>query len=250
MSLSLEVLLLLAALMFVAAALYTSVGHGGASAYLALMALFSVSSEVMRPVALALNLVAASIGSVRFINAGMFSWRLTWPFLVGSIPFAYLGGTIDLPDEIYRPLTGLILLAAAARFVVPSQSSGAEKLWRVPPIATALGLGAGIGLLSGLTGTGGGIFLSPLLLLLRWSDTRTSAGVAALFIFCNSAAGLLANSTSGLRLPSELPIFFVAIVAGAALGTAVGIHRFSPGMFRAVLALVLTGAGLKLITLS
>src|SRR5262249_15299326 len=184
--------LLLAACMFVCAALYTSVGHAGASGYIALMALFGFAPIVMRPTALALNILAASLTSFRYFNAGLFRWRTLWPFLLGAVPFAFLGGSIQLPGAYYRPLVRTILLLSAARLLWPRElKSNLDP--HDPPIWLGALCGVAIGFLSGLTGTGGGIFLSPILLFLGWSDTRTATGVAAVFILCNSIAGLLGN---------------------------------------------------------
>jgi len=153
--------LALAICMFVGAALYTSVGHAGASAYIAMMALFGVTPSAMRPTALVLNVVVASFTSWRFIRADLFRWRTLWPFLLGAMPLAFLGGSIKLPGEVYRPLVGVVLLLGAARLLWPRPVRSADQ-WADPPIPVAVLCGAGIGLLLGLTGTGGGIFLSPL----------------------------------------------------------------------------------------
>lgn len=239
---------LLPLLMFVAAALYTSVGHAGASAYLALMALFGLAPGVMRPTALVLNLVAGSLATARYLRAGLFRWRTFWPFAIGALPMAVLGGSIQLPGQTYRPLVGVVLLAAALRLLWPG-GNDRTIVPRDPPLPVAIAIGAGIGLLSGLTGTGGGIFLSPLLLLMAWSDTRTASGVAALFVLCNSAAGLLGNLGSVRALPPELPLFALAVIAGAVVGTWLGIRRLPTTWLLRALALVLVIASAKLIGL-
>lgn len=237
---------LLAGCMFLGAALYTSVGHAGASAYIALMALFGVAAPVMRPTALVLNILAASFSSVRYASAGLFRWRTLWPFLVGAVPMAFLGGSVHLPGEIYRPLVGIVLLLAAARLLWPGELKSNRSPTDVPiPLGILAGLG--IGFLSGLTGTGGGIFLSPLLLLLGWSETRTASGVAAVFILCNSAAGLMGNLASVRSLPPELPVYAGAVLLGAIAGTTLGIHRLAPAGVLKALGLVLAVAGVKLI---
>ncbi len=166
---------LLAGLMLVGAALYTSVGHAGASSYIALMALFGLSPAVMRPTALVLNILAAGFTSFRFVRAGLFSWRTLWPFLTGAAPMAFLGGAIQLPGQYYRPLVGVVLLLAAIRLLWPSRFRAFDEAREVP---VAIGVMAGlcIGLLSGLTGTGGGIFLSPLLLLMALAIKLDSPG--------------------------------------------------------------------------
>lgn len=235
----------LAACMLIGAALYSSVGHAGASAYIALMALFSVPVAVMRPTALVLNMVVASLASVRFIRAGLFRWRTLWPFLVTALPMAFVGGMIHLPTTVYRPVMGVVLLLSAARLIWPTPIKALSE-WRDPPIPHALLAGAAIGLLSGLTGTGGGIFLSPLLLFLAWSAPRPAMGVAAVFVLANSVSGLLGNLASVQELPPGLPLYVGAVLIGAIIGTTMGIRMTSPWVLRA-LALVLLIAGAKLI---
>ena len=236
----------IALLMAVAAALYSSVGHGGASAYLALMALFAVAPETMRPTALALNLVVAGFAAVRYALAGQTNWRLLFAFLVTAAPAAFLGGSIAIPPEIYRPLVGILLWAAAIRlFWQPKRL--AERPVRMPPLAVSLPAGAGLGLLAGLTGTGGGIFLSPLIILFGWEAPRRTSGVAAAFIFVNSAAGLAGNLAAVRALPEALPILVVAVAAGALLGTWLGVDRLPRDRLLQALGLVLVIAGVKLV---
>jgi uncharacterized protein len=237
--------LLLAASMFLGAALYTSVGHAGASAYIALMALFGIAPSVMRPTALALNILVATFTSFRYVRAGLFRWRTLWPFLVGAIPFAFFGGAIQLPGAYYRPLVGVVLMIGGARLLWPSDLS-TNREPRDPPIWVGVLCGGGIGFLSGLTGTGGGIFLSPLLLFVGWSATKPASGVAAVFILCNSIAGLLGNVAIVKALPPGLPIYAIAVALGAILGTALGI-RWGTLMILKALGVVLLIAGLKLI---
>ncbi|MGL4439495.1 MAG: sulfite exporter TauE/SafE family protein [Bosea sp. (in: a-proteobacteria)] len=232
--------------MFAAAALYTSVGHGGASAYIALMALFAVPAASMRPTALVLNVLVASLASTRYIRAGLFRWRTLWPFLLGAIPMAFIGGRLQLPSNFYRPLLGLVLLLAAVRFLAP-QDSGGKNDWSDPPVVPAIGIGALIGLLSGLTGTGGGIFLSPVLIFLAWSDTRAASGVAAVFILASSSAGLLGNLTTVHALPAELPLYAAAVLGGALIGTTLGIHTLATNGLLKALGTVVGIAGLKLL---
>ena len=232
--------LLLAACMLLGAALYTSVGHAGASAYIALMALFGIAPAVMRPTALALNILVASFTSFRYVRAGLFRWRTVWPFLLGAIPFAFFGGAIQLPGAYYRPLVGVVLIIGGARLLWPSELS-TNREPRDPPMWAGALFGV-----SGLTGTGGGIFLSPLLLFLGWSATKPASGVAAVFILCNSIAGLLGNVAIVKALPPDLPIYAVAVVLGALIGTALGIRWGTPMILKA-LGAVLIIAGLKLI---
>lgn len=237
-------LLLLAGLVFVAATLYASVGHGGASGYLAAMALVGVAPEAMRPAALALNVLVAGIGTVAFARAGWFSWGRLWPFAALSVPAAFAGGAVNLPSGLYRPVVGVVLLVAAVRLL--RRSSGAVET-RPLPVPVALAAGAAIGLLSGLVGVGGGIFLSPLLVLARWADVRTAAGVAAAFILVNSVAGLLGQATQGAALPAFLPVLAGTAVVGGWIGAGLGSRGLPAPAVRRVLAVVLIVAGLKMV---
>ena len=239
-------LIAIAALMAVAAALYSSVGHGGASAYLAIMALFSVAPETMRPTALALNLVVAGLGSARYWLRGQVSWRLLFAFAVTATPAAFLGGQIHLPPEYYKPLVGVLLIAAAVRlFWSPKQLAWREV--KTPSLLIALPVGAALGFLAGLTGTGGGIFLSPLILILGWEKPRVTSGVVAAFILANSAAGLAGNVATLGDLPAETPWLLAAVAAGALAGVWLGVRRLPQPALLRVLGLVLIVAGAKLL---
>lgn len=239
---------LLALCMALGAALFTSVGHGGASAYIALMALFGLAPAVIKPTALALNIFVTGFSSVRFYRARLFRWRTLWPVLLGAIPMAFIGGGIHLPGNFYKPLVGVILLIAAARLIMPQELKSNLSPTDIP-VPAGIACGAVIGLLAGLTGTGGGIFLSPLLLFMGWSETRAASGVTSVFILCNSLAGLAGNYASLGALPSQLWLFVPAVLAGAAFGTRLGISTLAKrGILRA-LGVVLVIAGLKLIGL-
>lgn len=237
----------LAPFIFAAAVLYSSVGHGGASAYLALMALGGVSPAVMRPAALALNILVAGIGTLRYLRAGFFSWRTFAPFAVTSIPFAFLGGTIVLPGVFYQRIVGAVLLIGASRLIMPDGKRREEPVGRRPPVWLAIPLGAGIGLLSGLTGVGGGIFLSPLLVLAGWATIREQAGIAAAFILVNSAAGLAGVLTKIGALPPVVYVWGIAAVAGGLIGAELGSRRLGVVALRRLLGLVLIVAGVKLL---
>jgi uncharacterized membrane protein YfcA len=239
--------ILLAICMFLGAMLYASVGQGGASAYLALMAIFGISPDVMRPTALAMNILVAAFVTVRYFRAGLFRWRATWPFLIGAMPLAMLGGAIQLPVHFYRPLVGVILWVAAAPLLWLHEMK-ADHGANDPPISMAALIGAGIGLLSGLTGIGGGIVLSPVLLFARWSSTKMASGIAAFFILCNSIAGLVGNLASLHALPPMLPLYAGSALAGALVGTAVGI-RFTAMWIQKALGLVLILVGFWLMVL-
>lgn len=237
---------LLALGMALGAALFTSVGHGGASAYIALMALFGLAPAVIRPTALVLNILVTSFSSVRYYRAGLFNWRTLWPVLVGAIPMAFLGGSIHLPGNFYKPLVGVVLLVAAFRLLMPQELKSTLAPKDIP-IGWGILCGLAIGFLAGLTGTGGGIFLSPILLFMGWSETRTASGVTAVFILCNSLAGLLGSYASVQSLPPQTALFAVAVIIGAVLGTRLGISTLAKrGILRA-LGVVLVIAGVKLI---
>ena len=240
--------LLLAALFLVAALLYGSVGHAGASAYLASMALVGVAPEVMKPTALVLNILVASIVTIRFARAGYVRPLALLPFLAGSVPAAFVGGGLTLPGTLYRPLVGAVLLVAAARFGWTASRAGADYPPRAPwPAAVASG--AEIGLLAGLTGTGGGIFLTPLLLATGWAGTRFAAGTSAAFILANSISGLAGNLASVGSLPPAIPLWLGAAAVGGAVGSQLGSRHVPAPWIRRALAAVLLVAGLKLIFL-
>ncbi len=241
--------MLLAAGMLVAAFGYASVGHGGASAYIAAMALVGIAPAEMRPIALLLNVLVSSLGTWKFYRAGYFRWRLFWPFAVVSIPMAYLGGAITLPGQAYKVLVGLGLLYAAWQLWRSGKSGEEMREVREPPLGWAMAIGAAMGLLAGLTGVGGGIFLSPLLLMLGWAGTKQTSAVAAPFILVNSIAGLAAVFVAkGAVLPSYVWILGAAVLAGGWLGAEYGSRRFANPVVRRVLAIVLALAGAKMIS--
>ena len=228
-----------------AAILYSSVGHSGASGYLAVMALASIAPDVMKPTALVLNVLVASIATFKFHRAGHFNWQLFWPFALTSIPFAAVGGAAQLPGHFYRPLVGIVLLIAAIRFLVAAQIA-AESKGR-PPLPLALGVGAGLGCLSGLTGVGGGIFLSPLLVFTGWGGIRETAGVSALFILVNSISGLTGHLASVQQIPSMVVWWGAAAILGGTLGAELGSRRANIAWLRRLLGVVLIVAGLKML---
>lgn len=236
---------LLAFLIFAAALLYSSVGHAGASGYLAAMALFGLAPEAMKPTALSLNILVAAIAAVMFHRAGCFSWRLFWPFAIGAVPAAFAGGATSIPGEVYTAIVGVVLLYAAVRMLVrPPEAAAAVD---PPPPSLAIPLGIGIGFLSGLVGVGGGIFLSPLLLLAGWADARTTSGVSSIFILVNSVSGLLGHYSSVAFLPAEIPVLAAAAAGGGLIGSRYGSSRLTNPAIRRILAAVLVVAGVKMI---
>ena len=240
-----ESILLLAVLIFAAAVLYSSVGHAGASGYLAAMALFGMAPAEMKPAALALNIIVALISVPKYIKAGRFSWPLFWPFAVASIPFAYLGGLILLPGVYYKPIVGVVLIYAAIRFYIDSKKS--DYVVKKPVMPVALLSGAALGILSGLVGVGGGIFLSPLLIMLRWEEVKKVSGVAAAFILVNSIAGLVGFLSSNTpQLPDGILIWAGSAVVGGYIGSEYGSKRFGNSTIKFLLSLVLLIAGIKM----
>lgn len=237
---------LIALLFFAGACLYASVGHGGASSYLAVMGLFSFAPSVMKPTALALNILVAAVATLKFHRAGLFSWRLFWPFAIVSIPAAFAGGATTLPGRWYKILVGVVLLYAAV-WMFRSSRTPLRNEARPCPLSAAMLAGAVIGFLSGLTGVGGGIFLSPLLLYLGWAETRATSGVAAPFILVNSVAGLLGHLSSVAQLPSNIPLWGAAAIIGGWIGASYGSSRAPLPVLRQLLSLVLIVAGGKLI---
>ena len=239
---------LLAAGMLLAAFGYAAVGHGGASAYIAAMALAGIAPAEMRPIALALNIVVSSIATWKFWRAGHFHWRLFWPFAVVSIPCAYAGGAITLPGNAYKILVGVVLLYAAVQLWRSGRAGDEMRAVREPAVPLAMAIGAGMGLLAGLTGVGGGIFLSPLLLMLGWAGTKQTSAVAAPFILVNSIAGLAAGFVAGAAaLPQYTWVLAGAVLAGGWLGAEYGSRRFANPLVRRVLAVVLALAGAKMV---
>jgi uncharacterized membrane protein YfcA len=238
----------LAAGMLVAAFVYASVGHGGASAYLAAMALAGVAPQEMRPIALVLNVIVSAVATFKFYRAGHFRWRLFWPFAAVSIPAAYLGGAITLPGHAYKAIVGVVLVYAAWQLWRSVRAGEEMREVHQPPLALAMTIGGALGLLSGLTGVGGGIFLSPLLLILGWAATKQTSAVAAPFILVNSIAGLAgAFLVRSATLPGHIWILAVAVLIGGWLGAEYGSRRFTNPFIRRMLAVVLAVAGAKMI---
>jgi len=242
------ILFALAAGMLVAAFVYASVGHGGASAYIAAMALAGLAPAEMRPIALTLNVLVSSLASWKFWRAGHFRWRLFWPFAAVSIPFAYLGGALTLPGHLYKTVVGLVLVYAGWQLWLSFRAGDEMRTPRAPAIPLAMAIGAAMGLLAGLTGVGGGIFLSPLVLLLGWAGTKQTSAVAAPFILVNSLAGLAAGFMAGtVALPRSIWFLATVVVVGGWLGAEYGSRRFANPIVRRVLAVVLLVAGAKMV---
>jgi uncharacterized protein len=223
--------------------LYASVGHAGASGYIAVMSLAGLAPEAIRPVALLLNVLVAGIATVQFARARRFAWPLFWPFALTAVPLAFVGGRATLPARAFELLVGALLVASAAWLV--KRPPAAEPA--PPRPALALGAGAGIGLLAGLTGTGGGIFLGPLLLLARWARAETTAGVTAPFVLVNSLAGLAGNWSATRDLPALALPLAGAVALGGFTGATLGSRRLPPAATTRVLAALLLAGGVKLL---
>jgi uncharacterized membrane protein YfcA len=239
-----EHLVFLAAAILVVAFLYSCVGHAGASGYIAVMTLFGLAAPDIKSAALVLNILVASIGTWQFWRAGHFSWPLFWPFALLAVPMAFVGGYVNLPTHVFKVLVGVVLLLSAARFLLKPAE---DTVVREPTRPVALGLGAGLGLMAGLTGTGGGIFLTPLLLMNRWARAKSAAAVSAMFILVNSTAGLLGNLSSTRRYPAFALVLAIAAVIGGTAGSYLGSRRFNHVVIKRLLAVVLLIAGVKLI---
>ncbi|MHB8260706.1 MAG: sulfite exporter TauE/SafE family protein [Bacteroidia bacterium] len=246
-------------LLFIIAFMYSSVGHGGASGYLALMAFFSFTPEVMRPTALLLNIVVSLIAFVQYYRGGYFKWRLFYPFAIASIPMAYVGGFITIDAGLYKKILAVFLLFSVIRLLgakppptPPKEGSCTHR--NLPPfggirggLLIALLIGAAIGLFSGMIGIGGGIILSPLVLLLGWADMKQSAAVSALFIFVNSLAGLAGLFTKGFEYKTEMGFMILIALIGGLAGSYFGAKKFKSTLLSKLLALVLLIATYKLV---
>lgn len=239
--------ILIALAIFVVAILYSSVGHGGASGYLAVMAFLAVAPAVTRPTALILNVFVASIAALQFYRRGYFKWKVFLPFAAASVPLAFIGGMISLPMEVYRVILGIALFLAAARLAWNFSGGKEPEAAKKPKVWLCLIIGACLGFVSGLIGVGGGIFLTPILLLTNWTETRTAAGISAAFILVNSIAGLAGNYAQVAQLGSNVVFWIIAAVAGGVIGSGLGSRYFNTLTLRRVLASVLVIAAVKLI---
>ena len=237
--------LLFYGLLLLVAFLYASVGHGGASGYLALMAIFGMAPEVMKPTALLLNLFVSLTAFIQYYRGGHFKWNIFWPLALASVPFAYLGGMVTIDAVIYKKLLGILLLLPVARFLF-FRNAEVSELKPVKPFLSA-GMGAGIGWLSGLIGIGGGIILSPILLLLKWTTQKQTAAISALFIFVNSLAGLMGQVSKGITFTPDMMGWVAVAFVGGLGGAYFGALKFNQNILKYSLAIVLAVASYKLI---
>lgn len=239
--------LILIPAVFTVAVLYSSVGHGGASGYLALMALLSLPHHLAATNALILNILVSGTAFLMFRQAGHFRWGLVWPFLVGSVPAAALGGHWRISSPVYSLILAAALAFAALRLWMNSSPRATDSSSGRPRLPLSMLIGAILGFVSGLVGIGGGVFLSPILLLSGWADVKQTSAASSFFILANSAAGLWGRIPS---LPEAItPLGFLMIAAaflGGSLGSQWGACRLSGPMVRRVLGLVLATASAKL----
>lgn len=235
--------------LFLAAFLYSSVGHGGASGYLAIMALYHFAPDQMKPTALCMNLFVSLISFYQFYNAGHFKWNLFWPFAAASIPMAFLGGSIHIPTEAYRVILGITLVIIVCRFVFIKNIPG-DVIERKVPLPVLLLTGGIIGFLSGMIGIGGGVLLSPIILLAAWAGQKQTASVSALFIFVNSLAGLLGQlllHKTSIEFSANMWLMIATGVAGSLAGAWLGAKKLNIAAIKYVLSVVLLIAAYHLI---
>lgn len=236
--------LLLAVSLFVIGFLYSSVGHGGASGYLAVLSLFAIPVVQYKPLILVLNILVAGLGFIQFARAGHFKWKLLWPFIITSIPAAFFGSKLPLKGEIYNMALGLALIVPVIRLLgfAPLEKMRQKEI----NLALALILGTIIGFVSGMLSIGGGIFLSPVLMLFAWANAKEAAASSALFIVFNSFSGLLAH-TGTVNFSPDAAFWFLAAFAGGIAGSYWGSHRFQMVTVRYLLTAVLAIASVKLL---
>lgn len=241
--------ILLGAIFLAIALIYAAVGQAGASGYIAAMALFGFAPPVMKTIALALNLLVAAIGTAYFLKAGRFSWRNVYPFAVLGFPFSLLGGAIQLPEGIYYPVVGVVLVLSAFQMARSAlrKKGGSPDAPITPPFYAALATGAIIGFVSGTTGTGGGVFLAPIILAMNWGTAHQTAATTAVYNLLNSAAALMGAYAYWDQIPAPLPWWLAAVAIGGSVGAFVGSRYLSDRWLRGILSLLLLGSGLKLL---
>jgi uncharacterized membrane protein YfcA len=247
-----SIIIILSFLFFAVALLYSSVGHGGASGYLAVASFFAFDAHTMSTTALVLNVVVAGIASIAFYRADHFSWKLLLPFILASLPMAFAGGALRISSATYNLMLAGVLLITSVRLAWEFNivRSDTQPL-RAPQWPVALIVGGLIGLLSGIVGVGGGIFLSPVILLAGWADPKRTAAASAVFIVVNSVAGLLGRAAQDLlTLQIDMLPLLGAAIAGGFVGSQLGAWKFSNTVLRRLLAVVLVVAAGKLLLAS
>lgn len=241
--------LLLSIAFLITALIYAAVGQAGASGYIAIMGLAGFGPLAMKTTALSLNLLVAAIGTVLFLRAGRLSWRNVWPFAILGFPFSMLGGALHLPESVYFPLVGVVLILSALQMARTALSGkrtrGVSPV--TPPFTAALATGAVIGFVSGTTGTGGGVFLAPIILTMHWGTPRQTAATTAVYNLMNSFAALIGAYAAWDHIPSTLPVWLVAVAVGGTIGAYIGSRYLSDRWLRGILSILLLMSGVKLI---
>jgi uncharacterized membrane protein YfcA len=232
-------------ILFFVAFLYAAVGHGGASGYLALMAIYGIAPEEMKPTALILNLFVSITSFTHYYRGGYFKYKIFIPMAAASIPLAFIGGMITVEENIYKRILGVLLLFPILRFFF-FKNVGDNEL-KSHKVFFAIFIGGIVGLLSGMIGIGGGIILSPILLLLHWTNQKQTAAISAAFIFVNSVAGLGGMLTQGISFTKDMVLYVIVAFIGGFLGAYLGAKRFNHNVLKYVLATVLLLASYKLI---
>lgn len=241
--------LLLSIAFLITAMVYAAVGQAGASGYIAIMGFAGFSPLAMKTTALSLNLLVAAIGTVLFLRAGRLSWRNVWPFAILGFPFSMLGGALHLPERVYFPVVGVVLILSAfqmARTALSGKRTDVEAPV-TPPFMAALATGAVIGFVSGTTGTGGGVFLAPIILTMHWGTARQTAATTAVYNLMNSFAALIGAYAAWDHIPSALPAWLVAVAVGGTIGAYIGSRYLSDRWLRGILSMLLFMSGIKLV---
>ncbi len=245
MNYSITTIILISVLLFFISILYSSVGHGGASGYLAILSLFAFLPNEMSTTALILNLLVSGIAFYFYMKVGYFSFKLALPFILTSIPLAFIGGVLHVSNGVYYLLLAIALVFASIRMIMPLNGKNEASEIKLPKYPATLATGAGIGFLSGIVGIGGGIFLSPVMILMKWAGTKETAAISAFFIFVNSIAGICGRYfRGGIEVGTLFP-FVIAALLGGSLGSYMGSHKLSSLMLRRVLSVVLLIAAVK-----
>jgi hypothetical protein len=244
---STETLVLAFFLFLIISVLYSSVGHAGASGYLAIMALLSFAPETIKPTSLILNIIVASIASVKYLRAGFFDRKIFFSFILASLPAAFIGGYVHISPGYFKLIAGIFLILSSVLMVIREYFKTSEKPYRQVPLITGLFIGSAIGFISGLIGVGGGVFLSPVIFMFNWTSVKNVSGIAALFILVNSVAGLAGHITGISHIDFNIVFWGLAVIIGGMTGSYFGTVRFNNKLIIILLSLVILSAGLKFV---
>ena len=245
---SLEQLIISAILFFLVATLYSSVGHAGASGYLAIMSFMSFSSTIIKPTSLVLNILVSLIASYKYIREKYYKWEVFWPFVITSMPFAFIGGYLNLDEKIFKLIAGIFLIISSIFLIARGYIVKNPDIIKKMPKFAALLIGAAIGFFSGIIGVGGGIFLSPILILLCWANAKEASGIAAVFILLNSITGLLGKIYAVGKIPVLLLGFSVpSVILGGIIGATLGTKVINKKIILTILSILLLLAGIKML---